>query len=268
MLESVVLFANFDKPPARKEFPRLRRWLTRHGVKVLGESRLAHAQAAIALGGDVTILSLAARLVPLGVPVLGINIGRLGFLTATDLARAYPTLRKLLSGRLWITERMAMTVELPGKRSKHLVLNDCVVKVGRTARVVELSAWIDDQFLGTFTGDGLIVSTPTGSTAYSLAAWGPVVHPSVQALVLNPICPHSLTQRPVIFPADREVMIRYDGPGRKAEVLVSLDGQKSLPLPVGGHIKVRQADKRMKILYDPNQRFFGLLREKLKWGQR
>jgi NAD+ kinase len=246
----------------------LRRWFQRHGIKVLGRADLARAEAAIALGGDGTILSVAPDLIPLGIPILGINIGRLGFLTASDLAKLYPTLEKLLKGRLGISERMALVVEPPNGRKKRLVLNDCVVKVGRTARVVELSAWINGQRLGGFIGDGLIVASPTGSTAYSLAAGGPVVHPSMEALILTPICPHSLTQRPVVFPADREVRIRYESPGRQAEVLVSLDGQRSFPLKTGEEIKIRQAENRLKIYYNPEQRFFGLLQHKLKWGER
>ncbi len=267
ILDSIALFANLDKPAARQELVRLRRWFKRHGVRVLDRNRLAQAEAAIALGGDGTILSLAPELIPYGIPILGVNIGRLGFLTATDVAKLYPTLEKLLKGRLAISERMALVVEPPSGGRKRLVLNDCVVKVGRTARVVELSAWINNQHLGMFVGDGLILATPTGSTAYSLAAGGPVVHPTMEAIILAPISPHSLTQRPVIFPADREVRIRYESPKRQ-EVLVSLDGQRSFPLKTGQEIRIRQADRRLKIYYNPEQHFFGLLRQKLKWGER
>jgi len=267
ILNSIALFANLDKPPARKELARLRLWFKNHGVRVLSSANLIQAEAAIALGGDGTILSLAPELIPLGIPILGVNIGRLGFLTATDVAKLYPTLEKLLKGRLAISERMALAVEPPSGGIKRLVLNDCVVKVGRTSRTVELSAWINNQHLGTFVGDGLILASPTGSTAYSLAAGGPVVHPTMDAIILTPISPHSLTQRPVIFPADREVRIRYECP-RRQEVLVSLDGQRSFPLRAGQEIRVRQAERRLKIYYNPEQHFFGLLQQKLKWGER
>ena len=267
-IKSLILFANLSKPLAKRELPRLRRWFLNRGVKVLPESKLLQAEAAIALGGDGTILSVAPKLIPLGIPILGVNIGRLGFLTASDLAALYPTLKRFLKGDLGISERMALCVEASEGRRKRLVLNDCVVKVGRTARVVELAARINNQFLGSFVGDGLIVSSPTGSTAYSLAAGGPVVHPIMEALILTPICPHSLTQRPVIFPANREVRIRYQTPGSQAEVLVSLDGQDSFPLRPGEDIRIRQAENRLKIYYNPKRHFFGLLQEKLKWGER
>lgn len=266
-IKSVVLYANLDKPPAKRELPHLHQWFRHRGVKILDRSQLPKADAAIALGGDGTILSIAPELIPIGVPVLGINIGRLGFLTASDLAKLYTTLEKLLNGDLRISERLAMSVEAPNGH-RRLVLNDCVVKVGRTARVVELSAWINEQYLGGFIGDGLIISTPTGSTAYSLAAGGPVVHPVVEGIILTPICPHSLTQRPIIFPADREVKIQYQSSNRQAEVLVSLDGQHSFPLKPGEEIKVHGAEGRLKIYYNPQRHFFGLLQQKLKWGER
>jgi len=266
-LRSIALFANLEKVPARREIPRLKRWFHQRKVKVLEPRQLKQAEAAIALGGDGTILSVASDLIPLGIPILGVNTGRLGFLTACDLAKLYTTLEKLLKGQLEISERMALSVEPPSGR-QHLVLNDCVVKVGRTARVVDLGAWINDQYLGTFTGDGVIVATPTGSTAYSLAAGGPIVHPTMEALILTPICPHSLTQRPVIVPAGRHIKIRYESRGRRAEVLVSLDGQHSFTLHPGQEIKVQQTEGRLKIYYNPEQHFFGLLQQKLKWGER
>ncbi len=264
---SVVLFHNPDKPDAVRALPVLRAWFRKRGVRVLPPARVSEARLAVALGGDGTLLSAARRTAPLGIPVLGVNLGRLGFLAAADLSRAAKTLNDLLAGRLPLSSRLML--EARGVRGPaRLALNDVVVRGRNTARVIGLSVRVDGEDLGTFVGDGLIVSTPTGSTAYSLAASGPIVEPEMDLFLLTPICPHSFTQRPVVLSPDSVVQIFLKDQGRDESALVSMDGQRSFVLSPGQSVTVRRAEARFHIFSDPRRPYFSLLREKLKWGER
>jgi NAD+ kinase len=265
-LKAVAIFHNSAKPAARRELPRLSRWFRRRGLTVLPPSGAARADAAVALGGDGTLLSAARRLAPLGVPVLGANLGRLGFLSATDVKRLYGTLAALLAGKLSVSNRMMLSV-LPPRKAERPALNDCVIRVRSSARVIRLSAWVDGEYLGTFICDGLIVSTPTGSTAYSLAASGPIVEPELELILLTPICPHSLTQRPVILSPDSALEIAVEDHGRRDEIILSLDGQESFTLRAGDRVRVRRAEDRFRLFTDRKHSYFSTLRQKLKWGE-
>lgn len=264
---SVVLLHNPEKPAARGALPRLTAWFRKRGVKVLPPSAIASADAAVSLGGDGTLLAAARRAAPAGVPVLGVNMGRLGYLTAADVSRLDKTLAALIEGELPVSRRLMLEARA-GTAPARTAVNDCVVRGRDVARVVSLSVKVDGEPLGAFVGDGLIIATPTGSTAYSLAASGPIVQPELDVLLLTPICSHSLTQRPLVLSADGTVEITLDKDGRSSEVVVSLDGQSSFSLKPGKSVTIRRAQDRFQLLTDPSRTAFGVLREKLKWGER
>jgi NAD+ kinase len=263
---TVVVFHNPDKPAARRELPRLKAWFRRRGFVAVGPAACGRADWAVALGGDGTLLRAARCLAPYGIPVVGVNLGRLGFLAATDLKHMYRTLDAVSRGKLPVSTRTMLAVKPPRNREQR-ALNDCVVRVIGSPRAARLSVQVDGQYLGTYFGDGLILSTPTGSTAYSLAASGPIVDPEMDLMLLTPICPHSLTQRPFILPPGAAAEIRVEESSRDALVL-SLDGQVDFPLKVGDRVLVHRAAERFQLFADPGRPYFSLLREKLKWGER
>ncbi|MCB4757698.1 MAG: NAD(+)/NADH kinase [Elusimicrobia bacterium] len=263
----VAIFVNPDKPAARRELPRLKAWLRKKGLRPVASEQADQSDWAIVLGGDGTLLWAARRLALLGVPVLGVNLGRLGFLTSADLHQMYSTLDRLLRNKLPVSDRMMLNVRPPRAKGQ-LALNDCVIRVNGTARAARLSAWVDGQYLGTYFGDGIILATPTGSTAYSLAASGPIAQPEMDLILLTPVCAHSLTQRPVILSPESVVKIVVDEHGQKDRVVLCLDGQINFALRAGDRVEIRRATERSLIFSDPRQPYFSLLRRKLKWGER
>ncbi len=233
----------------------------------MGPRQIKGARAVVALGGDGTLLAAARKAVPVGVPVLGINLGRLGFLTAADIQRARPVLEKLLSGRLVSADRM-MLEAIPPKGPPMPIVNDCVIQGAAPGRVVRLSVRVDGEPLGTYVGDGLIVATPTGSTAYSMAAGGPIVSPEIDLILLTPICPHSLSQRPVLIPPGTIVDVRLEPRHPMEKLVVSVDGREPFTLSRGERVFLRRMEARLHILSEKERSFFGVLREKLLWGER
>lgn len=267
-VRAVAIVANMEKPQAKEELARLRVWLKRRKITPLSFSQLSDADAVITLGGDGTILLVAPEAARLGIPVLGVNIGRLGFMTAVEAGRMYEALESWLSGEWTISHRMMLEASLSRFKNSFFALNDVVIRTGDTMRVISLFASIEDQDLGCFTGDGVIVATPTGSTAYSLAAQGPVVHPEVEVLIFTPICAHSFTQRPVVFPARQTLELSLHESEKKGSVQLSLDGQHSFPLKGGDRIQVHRAPFELKLFQNPHVSYFTVLREKLSWGER
>ncbi len=268
MYQVVAIFANPEKTRAQQEVSRLEKWFRSRKIKVVPVAKLAQADAVITLGGDGTILSMAPRAAQADVPVLGVNIGRLGFMTAIELKKMYSGLEAWLKGRWNISERLMLEVQVPHVKAPAYALNDAVVRLGSTMRVTRISASIAGEDLGSFTGDGVIVATTTGSTAYSLAAQGPVVHPDVEALILTPICAHSFTQRPVVFPSNLTLELGLHDQRKGNEVQLCLDGQRVYRLKSGDVIRVGAAPRKLKLLQDPKAPYFGILREKLSWGGR
>lgn len=223
----------------------------------------------VVLGGDGTLIGMAGRIARAGtdVPILGVNFGSLGFLTEITLAELYPALEAALDGRATIETRMmlaARTSRDDQPFADHVVLNDIVITKGALSRIVEISVMVGDAPVMRVRADGLIVATPTGSTAYNLAAGGPIVHPAVDAMVLTPIAPHTLTNRPVVIPASSEIHLRPMMEGN--EVFVTFDGQAGFPLQPGDLVSVRRAPRPLKIIKSANRTYFDVLREKLKWG--
>jgi NAD+ kinase len=225
------------------------------------------ANAIIALGGDGTVLQVARDTADWNVPVMGVNVGRLGFLAATEFVAATRTLTRILAGQGRVETRTLLEASghARGKRfGPELALNDVVLRSGATGRVLWLQSKVRDRVLASYAGDGLIVSTPTGSTAYNLAASGPVIHPELDVLLMTPICPHSLAQRPLVLPAYEIVVIDVLKPNPSA--ILSLDGQLSQTLIPGDQVEIRRSLKQVSLLMDPDRTFYQVLQNKLKWG--
>lgn len=277
---SALIFRNESKPDSSRTLKLVRALLKTRGVKTwVAEGKpqaeaLRRAEFAIALGGDGTMLRVAREVAPRGIPLLGINIGTLGFLSGAEAAELRRRMDAVLAGRFVVEERSMLSAEVlrGGRRvfGPDLALNEVVIRCGDQARAITLSTRSGERFVADFFGDGLIVATPTGSTAYSLAAMGPIVDPSLDVTLLAPICPHTLTQRPLIVPAHLPLTIRL-GRRRADElprVLVSLDGRPGAELQIGDEVRVRRADTPLRLLLPAGRTFFEVLRRKLKWGQR
>lgn len=222
----------------------------------------------LVMGGDGTLLSVARRYGQMGLPILGVNVGGLGFLTEVALNELYPALEKVLAGQYEVEERMALHAAIY-RDGRYFwgenVLNDAVINKGALARIVELTTWINGEYLTTYRADGLIISTPTGSTAYTLSAGGPIVYPTLRHVILLPICPHTLTNRPIILPETATVAVTLD---RKTEdVYLTLDGQVGRELQPGDRVEVQHASHHLKLIKSPRRSHFEILRAKLGWGE-
>jgi len=235
----------------------------------LGKPELpAQVDLIVVLGGDGTLLSMARSVGDQGVPLLGVNLGGLGFLTATTLEEMFPALEAWLGGGMAIDERMMLTARVLRQGRlfcEYGALNDVVITKSAMSRIIDFSVSVEGQFATAYRADGLIISTPTGSTAYSLSAGGPILDPGMDAIVLTPICSHTLTNRPIVVPATQrvEVTILTD-----QEVMVTMDGQVGVNLREQDTVEVRQASTRIRLVRFPQQSFFSVLRAKLKWGER
>ena len=226
------------------------------------------ADLGLVLGGDGTLLA-AARLVGLqGAPLLGINLGSLGFLTAHPASGAKAAVEAFFAGALAADRRMLLHAELRrgnGTLLSRTLLNDAVLAKGTLARIMDLRLRVGAEDAGLLKADGLIVATPTGSTAYSLSAGGPILHPSLEALVVTPICPHTLTLRPSVVPSDREIAITV---GEADDAYLTLDGQVGHAVQPGDAILLRRSEATVTILQRPDHNHYGLLQQKLHWGDR
>ncbi len=259
-------------------------WLRDRGYEVMLEHALAeplHEQGytraeigdsvdlLIVLGGDGTMLSAARLVAPKDVPILGVNLGGLGFITEVNVSELYLALQKMLTGECSIEERMmlqARVIRHGEEIAQYNVLNDVVVTKGALARIIDLQTFIDHNYVTTYKADGLILSTPTGSTAYNLSAGGPILHPSVECIVLTPICPHTLTNRPIVIPADSVVEVSLIS--ESEDVFLTLDGQVGMTLRRDDTVTIRKSPYRTRLLMPCERDYFQVLREKLNWGMR
>jgi NAD+ kinase len=228
-----------------------------------------HVEMIIVLGGDGTLLSVARLVGDHEVPILGVNLGGLGFLTEITLEELYRVLERVIQGDFITDERVVLNAAVirRGERmAEFTVLNDAVIDKGALSRIIDLETTINGQYLTTFKSDGLIISTPTGSTAYNLSAGGPIVYPSLHCIIVTPICPHTLTNRPIVIPDDVE--IRSILQTKQQEVILTLDGQQGFSLEFEDVVEVRKAGGRILLIKSPYRHYFEVLREKLKWGER
>jgi len=223
----------------------------------------------ILLGGDGTLLSAVRAIGGRDVPLLAVNLGDLGFLTAITVEELFPELERALNGEHAMGQRRLLRCELlrGGEvRSVYDAMNDIVFNKVDIARMIDIEALVDDQLVCSYKADGLIVSSPTGSTAYSLSAGGPIIFPSVDALAITPICPHMLTNRPVIVPLDS--VIRLNVRAKDDAAFLTIDGQVGEPLKANDVVFCRCSDKTVRLVSPPRLKFFDVLRQKLKWGER
>ncbi len=225
----------------------------------------------VALGGDGTLIGMASRIAQSDsdVPILGVNFGSLGFLTEITLPELYDALDAALAGRAVIESRAmlaARTIRDNTPFADHVVLNDIVITKGALSRIIEMSVAVGDAPVTRVRADGLIIASPTGSTAYNLAAGGPIVHPAVDAMLLTPIAPHTLTNRPVVIAGSSEVHVRPIMDAHD-EVFVTFDGQSGFPLRPHDLVSIRRAPKPVRIVKSASRSYFDVLREKLKWGR-
>ncbi len=223
----------------------------------------------IVLGGDGTMLGVARLVGDKGVPILGVNLGGLGFITEVNKDEIFDAVEKVLAGSCSIEERIMLTAVVHRHSERiadFVVLNDVVINKGALARIIDLETYINNSYVTTFKADGLIISTPTGSTAYSLSAGGPILYPTLNSIALTPICPHTLTNRPIVLPDDViiEIMLRSES----EDVFLTLDGQVGFSLRKNDTVEVKKSDFTTKLLMPCERDYFQVLRTKLKWGER
>jgi len=281
-VSTVGLIPRLAKEAAAELAREMVRWLLQRGHRPLVEEEAgvpgvptapgcdiaAVADLLVVLGGDGTLIHAAGLCNQREVPILGVNMGTLGFLTEVPHERAFPLLEKALAGELQVSRRLMLAAQVRHRDEILLegaVLNDAVVSKNALSRLAALEVTVDSRPATTYEADGLIVATPTGSTAYSLSADGPIVYPTLDAILVTPICPHALTQRPLLLPHTSEVRVRLASPG---DMFVTLDGTRGRPLEIGQEVWVHKANFRTLILRNPEVDHFTILREKLGWGAR
>ncbi len=234
---------------------------------IVPASQLASTVDVVAVfGGDGTFLHAARIVASNGIPILGVNLGSLGFLAEVKLDEMRPALQNLILGSYDLEERVLLQVEVirgGGTLTQYLALNDAVINKGAISRIIDLEVMVNDQLVTVIRADGLIVSTPTGSTAYSLSAGGPILYPTLGAFIVTPICPHTLTNRPVVVPDLARVGICLL---RGNDVMLTVDGQVGVTLEPGDRLAVRKAESCVRLVQPAGSTFFSLLREKMKWG--
>ncbi len=223
----------------------------------------------VVLGGDGTLLSAARHVETEDVPILGVNLGGLGFLTEITLEELYPVLERVLEGNVEIEKRMKLhaAVFRQGKKvGEYAVLNDVVISKSVLARIINLRSSVNGAYVSTYRGDGVIISTPTGSTAYSMAAGGPIVYPTMDSVLITPICPHTLTNRPLLIPDEASVEFTLET--EESDVRLTLDGQVGCDLLPFDRVVIHKAGQRVPFIKSPFKDYFQILRTKLKWGER
>jgi NAD+ kinase len=281
-IKKIGIVANVKKEKASNYTLALRDWLRQRGLEVLLEKGIAericdeegmerkalaaHVDLLIVFGGDGTILRTARFTLGCTTPIIGINLGGFGYLTEVNLNEMYEALEIILKGDFETDQRMMLDVALndqEGDEKMFTVLNDVVLNRAHLSRIVELETYVDGRYLITYKADGLIVATPTGSTAYSLSAGGPIVFPQQDVIIINPICPHTLTNRPIILPADVSVQVILRT--KEQGAMLTLDGQVSLTLKSGDTLKIIKSQHSTTLVSSPHRDYLEILRTKLGW---
>jgi NAD+ kinase len=277
-VKSVAIITKKFKPDALEAGRALQAWLNGRGISAyhcenepepLIPVLPGEVNFIVVMGGDGTILSVARHYGAKGVPIFGVNLGGLGFLTEISLDELYPCMAEhVLTGKFEVEERLMLTVSLYRHGQifwQENVLNDAVINKGALARIAEMTTWIDGEYLTVYRADGLIVATPTGSTAYNLSAGGPIVYPTQHNIIILPICSHTLSTRPIILPATITVAVTLDE--KVQDVYLTLDGQVGQAMEPGDRLEIRRAPYSLKIVKSPYRSHFEILRTKLGWGE-
>lgn len=283
MIRIVGLVAKYEERRAAEMVKWLVPWLNKRGKKVLVEDGLVpgggkacskkelakKADLIISLGGDGTLLNIAPLVERPEVPILGVNMGGLGFITEVAVDELESVLSKTLEGDYVVEKRMTLEIQVRRKKqgaARFRVLNDAVITKGARSRIIDLETYVGEEYLCTYRADGLIISTPTGSTAYSLAAGGPILEPALGAIVLCPICPHTLTNRPIVVSSRGAVNVTLRSSG--GTVILSPDGQQGVRLNNGDQVQARDSGVPVSLIKVPSRSYFEILHQKLKWGER
>ena len=285
IIKTVGIISKPNSPAAAELVPQLGEWLAARGIQVRADETTGEYAPALAifpraevpegcdlvivLGGDGTLLSAARSIGKREIPLFPVNMGGLGFLTAITIETLYPELERAFRGEHRIAKRKLLATEVvrKGETVAHYeALNDAVLTKSALARMIDLDTHVDEQFVCAYKADGLIISTPTGSTAYSLSAGGPIIFPSVPAICITPICPHMLTNRPVLVPETSIIRILSHGPDET--VYLTIDGQVGTPIGEGDTIVCRSSEYSLRLVRPPRMMFFDVLRQKLDWGKR
>ena len=282
--KSVVIVYKHRHAPAKLEAGKLKEWFNKKGIKAFLKEMEAKESSydfrddsllipnnvnwVVVLGGDGTLLGAARKIGRYGVPILGVNLGGLGFLTGIPLERLYPVVEMMIDGRLEVESRVMLETRVLRERKEVVrfqVLNDVVINKGALARIIDLDVTINDEFLTTFKADGLIIATPTGSTAYNLSAGGPILYPTMETFILTPICPFTLSNRPIIIPDTDIIQIKM---GKESEETVTLtfDGQVGFDFYHKDLVIISKSEDKIKLFRPPEQSYFKILRTKLMWG--
>ena len=287
MIKTVGIISRPRREDIARVVPPLVKWLQAHGAEVTCDSETSDCLGPLAvkarkreelagctdllivLGGDGTLLSAARLAAERKVPILAVNLGGLGFLTTVSQDEIYSILEEIFSGKHRVSERVMLEAEIVRAGAvvrRQIALNDAVLNKAALARIMDLELRVDGEYVTTYKADGLILSTPTGSTAYSLAAGGPIVYPIVEAFVVTPICPHTLTNRPLVIPDSATIEVDFKA-GDDA-VFLTLDGQVGIELVPGDHIRVHKAAEKLRLVRPAKKTYYQILRNKLKWGER
>jgi len=280
-LKKIGLVVKTDKEAAAKA-DELEKWLTSKDVRVIRKEESIPARTfsnkkrarapsdlfcVFVLGGDGTFLSAVRWIGNRNIPILGFKFGEVGFLAETAENKLFSAVEDVLKNNFIIQPRMRLLVKVYRDNeeiAEETVLNDVVINKGALARLAQIETYIDDQYLTTYRADGLIVSTPTGSTAYSLAAGGPVIHPSVPGIIMTPICPFTLTVRPLIVPESVCIKIRFEK--EASDIMLTFDGQEGLDMDERDHIIIRDAKHPINLITKPDKNYFDVLKAKLRWS--
>ena len=282
--ESVGIIYKHRHEPARKEAKNLENWFKQKGIKVFLEEMKTKGSLngyceeskvipktvdwVVVLGGDGTLLGAARRVGRFGAPMLGVNLGGLGFLTGIPFERLYPVIEMMINGRLEVESRVMLETKVFRNSEvvcQFQVLNDVVINKGTLARIIDLDVAINEEFLTTFRADGLIISTATGSTAYNLSAGGPILYPTMEPFILTPICPFTLTNRPIIIPDSSIIQIKM-GNESEETVILTFDGQVGFDLYFGDKVLIHKSEEKIRLFRPPDHSYFNILRTKLMWG--
>ncbi len=283
MIIGIIAKNNIEEPFEITK--KLSNWLKERGVEVYVEKELGKkihhpnsidrtdipelVDVILVFGGDGTFLGVAREACKYGTPILGINLGGLGFLTEVTVDELYPMMERIIDGDYEVEDRqMLITSIRRGKKNigTYEVLNDVVINKGALARIIDLAIYIEDSHVTTYKADGIILATPTGSTAYSLSAGGPIVHPGIPVTIITPICPHTLTNRPLVVSSEMKVEIIVTT--QEPDTYLTLDGQIGVRLKTGDLIEVKRTDTSVKLIKSPFRDFFSILKTKLMWGER
>lgn len=285
-MKTIAISAKITAPAALKFAATVAEDLRRRGLEVFFDDATSTALGAsgvhvpktdlgeranliITFGGDGTLLSVA-RHAPANVPILGVNMGTLGFLTEIRVEEFPHVLDRVLGGEYNVEARVAFNVTVHGPNrpaAKFRVLNDATINKSALARIIEMRVSVAGLFVSTFRGDGLIVCTPTGSTAYNLSAGGPIIYPTMGAIVITPICPHMLTNRPIVLPDELDVEVGLITPSEDRDIYLTLDGQEGIPITEHDKVTLQKSEQRVLLIQSPDKNYFDVLRSKLKWGE-